>query len=324
VPCGAPAVELSPPQLDFYTQRFDEAVREALGVHEDEPRVVLHDIGDGERQAILRRTAEVAAQAGRLREAIDRRERLEGDLREVEIKLSAISDDPHVDELINRNRGIAQHLGALQEEARTLDSEIKQLEADLAVSAREIERVQRTREATTRAKKTIRLAQHARRVLDQFIKRLAPEKLALLRRHMEDMYGRLRKPEDPVHRIDIDPETWQVILRDGNGRPLEKRVFSAGMKEMYALSLLWALGQASGHDLPVVIDTPLGRLDSKNREALCRNYFSHASHQVILLSTDQEIDQEWFRLLQPHVALQYRLDNDPSTQSTVVHRGYFF
>jgi hypothetical protein len=36
--------------------------------------------------------------------------------------------------------------------------------------------------------------------------------------------------------VAIDPETWEVILKDAKGRPLEKRVFSAGMKEMYAIS----------------------------------------------------------------------------------------
>ena len=46
---------------------------------------------------------------------------------------------------------------------------------------------------------------------------------------MDEMYTRLRKSEDPVRHVEIDPETWQVILKDEKGRPLEKRVFSAGM-----------------------------------------------------------------------------------------------
>ena len=41
-----------------------------------------------------------------------------------------------------------------------------------------------------------------------------------------------------------------------------------------------------------MIDTPLGRLDGSHREHLLDRYFPYASHQVVLLSTDTEIDDE--------------------------------
>jgi DNA sulfur modification protein DndD len=40
--------------------------------------------------------------------------------------------------------------------------------------------------------------------------------------------------------------------------------------------------------LPAVIDTPMARLDSAHRQNLVERYFPHASHQVIVLSTDSE------------------------------------
>lgn len=138
------------------------------------------------------------------------------------------------------------------------------------------------------------------------------------------MYGLLRKPEDPVCSVDIDPNTWQVVLRDSLGRPLERRVFSAGMREMYALALLWALARASGRELPIVIDTPVARLDTTNRRALFERYLPHAGHQVIVLSTDTEVDVEWAKRLSPHVARQYYLDYHSATDSTVIRPGYFF
>lgn len=136
--------------------------------------------------------------------------------------------------------------------------------------------------------------------------------------------GGLRKPEDPIASVEIDPETWQVVLKDDRGRRLEKRVFSAGMKEMYALSLLWALSKASGRELPILIDTPVGRLDKTNRRTLFEKYLPYAGHQVIVLSTDTEVDVQWAKRLEPHVARQYRLDYDRSTDSTVIRAGYFF
>lgn len=115
-----------------------------------------------------------------------------------------------------------------------------------------------------------------------------------------------------------------MILKDAKGRPLEKRVFSAGMKEMYALSLLWALSRASGQELPIVIDTPVARLDTTNRRALFEKYLPYAGHQVVVLSTDHEVDVEWAKRLAPYVSKQYRLDYDASIDSTVIRTGYFF
>ena len=238
--------------------------------------------------------------------------------------MQATSDDPHVLDLIRQKQKIDEGLGGLEAELTAVRGEIQRLEADLAIRKRQIEERQRTRAATTEAKRTVKLAQEARRVLDNFIKNLGCRKLETLRSRFDEMYARLRKPEDPVHSVAIDPETWEVILKDAKGRPLEKRVFSAGMKEMYAISLLWALSRASGQELPIVIDTPVARLDTTNRRALFEKYLPYAGHQVVVLSTDHEVDIEWAKRLAPHVSKQYRLDYDASIDSTVIRPGYFF
>lgn len=318
-------IGLSQPQSAFYRQRFRQTAQEAFDLGPDHaPRARLHDIGDAERRKIVRRLEQAASTATRLRDAIDRRERLSNELRDIETKLQATSDDPHVLELIKQKQEIDERLGGLETESTSVRGDIQRLEADLAFRQRQIEDRQRTRAATTDAKRTVKLAQQARRVLDNFIRNLGCRKLETLRSRFDEMYGRLRKPEDPVHSVEIDPETWQVILKDAKGRSLEKRVFSAGMKEMYALSLLWALSRASGQELPIVIDTPVARLDTTNRRALFEKYLPHAGHQVVVLSTDHEVDVEWAKRLAPHVSKQYRLDYDASTDSTVIRPGYFF
>lgn len=314
---------LSKAQTAFYGQLLDEVSSEVFGLAK-KAQPYLHDIGETGRRKILERLDAVEQQGSLLQEALNRRERLSNELRDVEIKLQSTSDDPHVEELIKRNQAISEDVGARREEKLQIEGEVQRLEADLATRARQVEDRQEQRKATGIAKQTIKLAQNGRRVLDEFIKRLAPEKLALLREHMDDMYRRLQKPEDPVKQIEIDAQTWQIILKDQKGRPLEKRVFSQGMKEMYALSLLWALSKASGRELPIVIDTPVGRLDTTNRRALFEKYLPCAGHQVIVLSTDTEVDIEWAKRLAPSVARQYRLDHDSQTDSTVIRQGYFF
>jgi DNA sulfur modification protein DndD len=122
--------------------------------------------------------------------------------------------------------------------------------------------------------------------------------------------------------MDFDPADMQVTLFDRHDRPIPKQRLSAGEKQIYAISLLWALAQVSGRPLPVVIDTPLGRLDRDHRGHLVARYFPHASHQVVILSTDTEIDQAYFRDLAPSVSHAYHLRYDEAEARCVVEEGY--
>lgn len=61
---------------------------------------------------------------------------------------------------------------------------------------------------------------------------------------------------------------------------------------MVATALLWALKTVSNKNIPVVIDTPLGRLDADNQKSLLVNYYPCVGEQVILLPTDSELDEK--------------------------------
>jgi DNA sulfur modification protein DndD len=319
-----PEYKLSKQQSKLYRELFRDISYNVFELHSDKARPILHDIGSGERQRIIGRISTAQAAIPGIIENLDARERLNNDLRSIDNQLKASADDPQISEMLEKLGLLREKLGSLQQEQTTLEADLQRLGADLAKRRKQIEDRQSKREATTKAKKAIRLAQDAQKALNVFIKKLAPEKLSLLKDKFEYMYHLLRKPEDPVHKIEIDKDTWRIILYDSKNRPLEKRVFSAGMKQMYALSLLWALSKASGRDFPIVIDTPVGRLDRRNRWALFEKYLPHAGHQVIVLSTDTEVDIEATKKLAPHVARQYRLEYDPSNESTVIRVGYFF
>lgn len=122
--------------------------------------------------------------------------------------------------------------------------------------------------------------------------------------------------------VTIDVDTTSVQLSGSNSQPLPAGDLSAGERQLLAVALLWGLARAAGQPLPVVIDTPLGRLDRSHRDRLLERYFPHASHQVVLLSTDTEIDQTSRAQLQPYVGREYRLVFNEDT--TTVVPGYFW
>jgi DNA sulfur modification protein DndD len=89
------------------------------------------------------------------------------------------------------------------------------------------------------------------------------------------------------------------------------------------VAMLWGLARVAGRSLPTIIDTPLGRLDGIHRLTVVDRYFPNASDQVILLSTDKEIDAELAGRLEPAIGRRYQLVFDEELQSTVIESGYF-
>ncbi|MFT6862301.1 MAG: DNA sulfur modification protein DndD, partial [Akkermansiaceae bacterium] len=110
---------------------------------------------------------------------------------------------------------------------------------------------------------------------------------------------------------------------DRNKKPLPFDRLSAGERQLLATSMLWGLARASGRPVPTIIDTPLGRLDSSHRNHLVTRYFPSASHQVLLLSTDEEIVGNYHKAIKPYVTRHYNLAHDEALGTTQIQSGYF-
>lgn len=172
----------------------------------------------------------------------------------------------------------------------------------------------------------LRMLKHSKRVRET----LGKFRTQVIRRHVSNMealmlesFRTLLRKSDLVHGLTIDPETFQVTLTGRGNQPLPFDRLSAGERQLLATALLWGLARASGRPVPTIIDTPLGRLDSSHRRHLVDRYFPLASHQVILLSTDEEIVGGYHKALAPFVAHHYRLAHDELHGQTRIESGYF-
>ena len=112
-------------------------------------------------------------------------------------------------------------------------------------------------------------------------------------------------------RISSSPTTIKQM------KPIGMGTISAGMKQLAATSLLWALKEVSGRQLPVVIDTPLARIDLRHQHNLLTRYYPEAGDQVIMLPTDSELDEVKRKLLLPHVYKAFELYN-PTGEKTEI------
>lgn len=165
---------------------------------------------------------------------------------------------------------------------------------------------------------------NANGMLEKFVDRSAADKIKDLEIQFTKCFAKLARKEDLALSVNIDPKTFHVVLRNSNGREVAKDELSAGEKQIFAISMLEALAKTSGRQLPMIVDTPLGRLDSKHRTKLVEGYFPLASHQMIVLSTDTEVDESFYSKLEPDISRAFRLDYNPYLGTTTVETGYFW
>ena len=212
----------------------------------------------------------------------------------------------------------------MRAEADELDEAIRRGCAEETRLQRKLERERlRLSEAEGTESRT-RLAVNVQRAVADFAVALRRLKVDELRRHFRRCFDTLCRKEDLLRDVAVDPATYKVSFSDGVGRTLDKAELSAGEKQIYAIAMLWALALTSRRPLPFLIDTPLGRLDSDHRANLVRKYFPFVSHQVVILSTDTEIDEVYFRDLLPYLSRAYHLKFNEESGETQVVDGYFW
>ena len=121
--------------------------------------------------------------------------------------------------------------------------------------------------------------------------------------------------------------TDQISFQDDIELPLYNRVelnqLSKGEKQVFILSLYWAIIKTSNQAVPFIIDTPFARIDTEHREQISAVFFPNISGQVIILSTDEEVVGSYRAIIQPHIAHEYLLEYNVEQGCTSVKPGYF-
>jgi len=284
---------------------------------------VLHGMSELERQACLQ-TLQVTAPsfAQRLSLYAKKLVALEGELRECRQRINRIPDAAELAPIVSELSALKERQAQAALELTRLAERRTALQKEVRVRERERCRLEQEELASTRASDRLVLAARARDAAAQYLRKLTAAKIAELEREALESFRRLSRKEDLVQRLSIDPQTFAVSLYDPKGEVIPKSSLSAGEKQVYAISLLWGMAKVAGRPLPMIVDTPLGRLDSHHRSNLVKHYFPVAAHQVIVLSTDTEVDRAHYEELRPHISHAYRLVDRRGW--TEVEEGYFW
>lgn len=252
-------------------------------------------------------------------------EKLEEKIDRAGVNIARAPEESSIKPLLEKITAEQERRAALMAEQNNLLEKYKATLRSAMEVARNLDKISQNSSADESSERTLRLASDAKTLLKRFSKEIAKRKVKDLEQEFVKSFNRLSRKDDIGLSAQIDPETFAVKLVGVDGQEVDKNeVLSAGEKQIYAISILEALARTSGRKLPIIIDTPLGRLDSKHRSNFINNYFPNASHQVIILSTDTEVDEAFYEDLSSSISHAYKLDYDSTTGSTSAKAGYFW
>ena len=177
--------------------------------------------------------------------------------------------------------------------------------------------------AESEAGRLRRQASKSMEILQKFKARLIEENVHLTQSLIEESLQRLLRKKALVKSLVVDPESFELELRGPDGQVLHWQQMSAGEQQMVTTAIIWGLARASGTVFPMIVDTPLGRLDDSHRGNLLESFYPEASHQVVLLSTDKELSRRDVEGLGARVARTYLVRNDEASRSSLITSGYF-
>jgi len=291
--------------------------------------IKILNLSDRDAARILQRIEELEhSDVFLLEPLIEEKKELGIELNKIESSLQSgaatNSEKELFEQLQSEIEGCTTQIGRKTEQLRILEEDILVHEKRVREIEIEIEKLYEKHNVSKSKADFINECDAIAGLLNQFVIRMRKNKVNLLQEKTFEMYKLLSSKSGLIKDISIDVKTYEIRILDRNGHEIKKSGLSAGEKEVFALALLWGLAQTSELKLPIIIDTPLSRLDSTHRDNIIRNYFPNAGEQVIILSTDTEIDNSYYRTLQNHLSGAVSLVFNQQQELTTLKTGYFW
>lgn len=299
-------------------------LKDRLEIEQEEPELA-HQFSEAQRQEIYslvdKALSDVPEQLGEVTKKLEEETR---ERQEVESGLGKAPDEEVISPLIEDLNELTEEKGAIKSRLEELEEEISKAQTKLERKENEIENKLEEKSRVEDVSERADLASDVRNAVQEFREELAKEKLRKLEAKLSERYINLSNKGDFYDEIQIDEDTLDISIKTIHGNKKPHTELSAGERQIFATSLLWALAEISDRPLPFIIDTPLGRLDNDHRDNLITNFFPEAAHQVIIFSTDTEIDDNQYQKLESHISQAYHLVYDEKEGRTVPSEGYFW
>jgi len=177
-----------------------------------------------------------------------------------------------------------------------------------------------------RAEDLVKFAEKIRDAISLMIERIREKRITDIEKYISEVFrGLTNNPEMYVGlKLDQNYEI-KVVRNDNTVLPTYKYSPSAGASQIIATSLIAGLNKYTTREAPVIIDTPLARLDQIHRENLFK-FYHMLGRQVIILYQPGELSERDILKFQENVASEWEIKDkwdNPACSTVRKEKDYF-
>ncbi|MGX2032911.1 AAA family ATPase [Methylocaldum gracile] len=288
----------------------------------------FHFLKDADRAAVLSKLSRYQVVGGTgLVEAAIRLDNVTTRLREVQRKHDRVKEiEPRLASLKKEVTNTLDHLRQIGDQITGLEHREKGLQEHIKNLKAAIGQMEKRRAVERPVLEKLDIAHRVRITVDEAKEALIPLCKESLEQRCTEHFRNMISDEYQNFVVRFDSES-QPKLEGPGGSVIFVSSLSGAQKRAFGLAFTLAVADVSGQQAPIVIDTPVGNMDSQYRERVLRYVAQAAPGQVIFLSHDEEISPFYRQRLEQKILKTFLVNFEKAEEgsgvSTLIENTYF-
>ena len=226
-------------------------------------------------------------------------------------------------ELLKNIKNLEIEIEEIKDKVKNIEKDIKRAESDVNTSLIELETIEKKIDSERKEENSFYIARKLLDVSNEYKEKQIKDYLLKISDLSVKKFEEINKKENYISKININPNNYTIVLFDNNNIEKDITMFSAGEKQLLISAIVWSIFKLSDRNNMFTFDTPLARLDKANRALFVEKILCSISDQVLILSTDEEIVGNLYKIVSKHISKKYILENNDKEGKTEVKEDYF-
>jgi len=247
-----------------------------------------HDLSETDRNNLIQFCEDAVIARGQIKELTVLLDKKENELKHFSDQKNTFSEESEVKPLIDKMQELTYLLGATDNEINSIIKKSQELDSSIDFYQQKINSIYKKLQELETSEIKLKMATNTNLALEAYSKKLLSSKLIRLASDTLTKFNLLSRKNEVADHLEIDSKTFNITLYK-EGKTLDHQHLSAGEKQVLLLAILWAFHAITNVSIPLIIDTPLARLDIEHRHKILNILLPNISNQVIVIGTELEL-----------------------------------
>jgi len=252
-------------------------------------------------------------------------ERLEEDISNLETEKESLEQDieeatvtaEEAESLRDTKETLDEEIGGLKATIETLEEDIDELEERKRELEQTVNSMEAADEEEQRFRTLMKLSDECADAWEEIRDRYVETQRESVEKHASNIFEELTNKNDVYEGLTISEDYELDVKTISGNRDIEEQNPSKGARQIIAYSFIAGLNKFTAREAPVVIDTPIGRLDPEHKENLI-SYFPNFRDQVVILYQPGELEEEDIEQMGDNISSHLEIhqqDDDPESST---------